>query len=77
MYSSAIAGSSVFCDSPFLIFSAVFLETAANFFLFLNFDMNLKEKLGQLRRLNWYLNLTTKALTSSYYGANVSIKAGS
>ena len=39
MYSSAIPGLSVFCDWLFLLFSAVSLETAANFLLVLNVVM--------------------------------------
>ena len=64
MYSSAIPGSSVFCDRLFLVFSGVSLETAANFLLFLNVAMILKEKLCQLRRLNWFFNFVPKMLLS-------------
>ena len=45
MYSSAIPGISVFCDWLFLVFSGVSLEIAANFLLFLNLDIILREKL--------------------------------
>ena len=52
MYSWAISGSSVFCDWLFLVFSGVFLKTAANFLLFLNVAMRLGEKFYQRWRLN-------------------------
>ena len=56
MYSSAIPGWSVFCDSLFPVLSGVSLETAANFFLFLNVDMILRENLlCELWKLNWFL----------------------
>ena len=48
MYSSAIHGLSMFCDWLFLVFSGVFLETAANFPLILNVALILKEKLCKL-----------------------------
>ena len=53
MYSWAISGSSVFCDWLFLVYSGVFLETAANFLLFLKFTMILGENFCQLRKMNW------------------------
>ena len=53
MYSWAIAGSSVFCDWLFLVFSGVSIETAAIFLLFLKVAMTLKEKFCQQWRLNW------------------------
>ena len=53
MYSWAISGLSVFCDWPFLVFSGVSLETAANFLLFLKVAMILREKFCQQWRLNW------------------------
>ena len=65
MYSSAIPGSSVFCDWLFLVFSGVSIETACNFLLFLNVAMILREKLCQLWRLNWFLNFVTKMSISS------------
>ena len=55
IYSWAIPGSSVFCDWLFFVFSGIFVETAANCLLFLNVAMILREKLRQLRRLNWLL----------------------
>ena len=48
MYSPANPGLSVFCDWLFLVFSDVSLESAANFFFFLNFAIILREKLCQL-----------------------------
>ena len=45
MYSSAIPGLIVSCDWLFLLFSGGSLETAANFLLFLNIAIILKEKL--------------------------------
>ena len=54
MYSWAIPGSSVFCDWLFLVISGVSLETAANFLLFHNVSMILKENLYQFWRLNWF-----------------------
>ena len=59
IYSSAISGISVFCNWLFLVFSGVSLETAANFLLFLNVAMILKEMLCQLWRLNWFFNFVT------------------
>ena len=53
MYSWAISRSSVFCDWLLLVFSGVFLETAANFLLFLKSAMILREKFCQQWRLNW------------------------
>ena len=41
-------------------FSGVFLETAANFVLFLNVAMILGEEYSQLRRLKWSLFMTKK-----------------
>ena len=57
MYSPVIPRLSVFCDWLFLVISGVSLETAANFLLFLNVAMILREKLCQLCRLNWNLFL--------------------
>ena len=51
-YSWAISGSSVFCNWPFLAFSAVFLETAANFLLILKVAMILRKKFCQRWRLS-------------------------
>ena len=65
MYSSAIPGLSVFCDWLFLVFSGVSLETAAKFPLFLNVAMILREKLCQLRRLNWLFNFVRTMSISS------------
>ena len=45
MYSSAIPGLSVFGDWLFLVNFGVCLETAANFLLFLNVAIILREKL--------------------------------
>ena len=67
MYSWAIPGSNVFRDWLFLVISGVSLETAANFLLFLNFSMILREKLCQLWRLNWFFIFITEVLISSYY----------
>ena len=52
MYFWAISGSNVFCDWLFLVFSGVFLETAANFFLVFKVSMILREKFCQQWRLN-------------------------
>ena len=48
MYSWAIPGSGVFCDWLFLVFFVVSLETAANFLLFLNVAMILRQNFRQL-----------------------------
>ena len=53
MYSWAISGLSVFCDWLFFVFSGVFLETAANFLLFVKIAIILREKFCQLWRQNW------------------------
>ena len=74
MYSWAIPGSSMFCDLLFLVFSGVFLETAANFFLFFKVAMILREKFCQLWRLNWSFNSITKANISFYYEGNFQSK---
>ena len=55
MYSWANPGSSVFCDWLFLVFVGVSLEIAANFPLFLNVAMILREKFCQLRKLDCFL----------------------
>ena len=52
-YSWLIPGLSVFCSWLFLVFSGVFLETAATFLPFLNFAMILREKFCQLWRLSF------------------------
>ena len=65
MYSWAIPGSSVLRDWLFLVISGVSLETAAQFLLFLNVAMILREKLCQLWRLNWFFKFITKVLISS------------
>ena len=53
MYSCASSGSSVFCDWLFLVFSRVFLETAAKILLIVRVAMILRAKSCQLWRLNW------------------------
>ena len=60
VYCWANSGSSVFCDRLFVVFSGVSLETAANFFLFLNVTMILREKLYQQWKLNWSFILFNK-----------------
>ena len=52
IYSWALPGSSVFCDWIFLVFSGVFLETAANFLLFLKIAMILRKEVCQQWKLN-------------------------
>ena len=63
MYSSAIPGLSVLCDWLFLVFSGVSLETAANFLLFINVAIILREELCQLWKLNWVLFFLSKCLS--------------
>ena len=60
LYYSAIPGSSVFCDWLCLVFSGVAPETVANFLLFLDIAMILRENrwnwgICQFWRLNWFL----------------------
>ena len=67
MYSWAIPGSSVFCDWLFLVFFVVSLETAANFLLFLNVAMILRQKFRQLWGLNFF-NLYEKCQSPLLWG---------
>ena len=60
IYSSTIPVLSVFCDWLFLVFSGVNRGTAANFLLFLNVAITLREKLCKLWKLNWFFTLLTK-----------------
>ena len=51
----------------FLVLSSAFLETAATFLSFFDVSVILREKLGQLCRLNWFLKFLTEVLVSSFY----------
>ena len=74
MYSWAIPGSSVFCDWRFLVFSAVSLETAAKFLLFLNVALTLREELVSCEEwIDFYF--FNKLLISSSMREKVSIIA--
>ena len=77
MYYWAIPGSTVFCDWLFLVTSGVSLKIAANFFLFLNVAMVLREKLCHLWKLKWFFNFITEVLISSHYEGKVSMNANS
>ena len=76
MYSSPIYGLSVFCGWLFLVFSGISPETAANFLLFLNFAIILREKL--VGSEDWIdFNFFNKLLISSFMREKVSIIANS
>ena len=78
MYSSAIPGLSVFSDWSFLVFSGVFLETAANFLLFLNVAIILRVKLVSCEtELMLSFIFFNRSLISFFMREKVSINANS